>query len=329
MADDTLFLFSSDNGPVWYPRDVERFGHAATGPWRGMKSDSFEGGHRMPFVARWPGKVAPGRESAQTICFDVFATCVEAAGGEVAAGAAEAAPSCGAPRRTVGGSGRDRDAARGERRAGRLEVDRPPRLGGFTRGAKTACAGAALRPRRGPRRDAQRLRRAPRPRAALAQRRARAAAERHHVMATTWATATRASTAAGSRRRGSRAWRRDDLHGLPRASSAARRALAGAGRYQERCGIPGVVNADPHPDHQRGLAAEERTFAGAAREATRPACSASGTSATRPSTSRRGTASTSSAASAATSTTATSPAWDRRLVSRRGAGRARGLPDRW
>lgn len=75
VAGDTLVIFTSDNGPVWYPADVERFGHASTGPYRGMKSDSWEGGHRMPFVVRWPGEVQPGSTSDQTICFtDVLAT---------------------------------------------------------------------------------------------------------------------------------------------------------------------------------------------------------------------------------------------------------------
>ncbi|MCA8973392.1 MAG: sulfatase-like hydrolase/transferase, partial [Planctomycetes bacterium] len=60
MRDDTLVLFSSDNGPVWYQHDTDRYGHSATGPFRGMKADSFEGGHRVPFVARWPGHVAAG-----------------------------------------------------------------------------------------------------------------------------------------------------------------------------------------------------------------------------------------------------------------------------
>ncbi|MCK5944862.1 MAG: arylsulfatase, partial [Planctomycetes bacterium] len=90
MADDTLVLFSSDNGPVWYPRDVEKFGHSASGPWRGMKGDAFEGGHRVPFVARWPGRVAAGASCDQTICFtDVLATCAELAGIDVPEGTAE------------------------------------------------------------------------------------------------------------------------------------------------------------------------------------------------------------------------------------------------
>lgn len=57
VEQNTLIIFTSDNGPVWYQRDRERFGHASTGRWRGMKGDAWEGGHRMPFIARWPGEV--------------------------------------------------------------------------------------------------------------------------------------------------------------------------------------------------------------------------------------------------------------------------------
>jgi len=75
MTDDTLIFFTSDNGPVWYEADVQRFGHRSTSIFRGMKGDTWEGGHRMPFAARWPGHVKPGSTSGQTICFtDMLAT---------------------------------------------------------------------------------------------------------------------------------------------------------------------------------------------------------------------------------------------------------------
>lgn len=78
MSDDTLIIFSSDNGPVWYDLDVARFGHDSSGGLRGMKGDAWECGHRMPFIARWPGKVKPGSVSDQTICFtDLLATFAE------------------------------------------------------------------------------------------------------------------------------------------------------------------------------------------------------------------------------------------------------------
>ncbi len=75
MSDDTLIILSSDNGPVWYEKDVKRFGHDSSGGLRGMKADAWECGHRMPFIARWPGKVEAGATCDQTICFtDMLAT---------------------------------------------------------------------------------------------------------------------------------------------------------------------------------------------------------------------------------------------------------------
>jgi arylsulfatase A len=78
LTEDTLVFFSSDNGPVWYDKDREKFGHDAVGGLLGMKFSSHEGGHRMPFIARWPGKTTPGSVCEQTIAFsDVFATLAE------------------------------------------------------------------------------------------------------------------------------------------------------------------------------------------------------------------------------------------------------------
>ena len=81
MTDKTLVIFTSDNGPVWYPEDVARYGHRSVGPLRGMKADVWEGGNRMPFIARWPGQVQAGSASDETICFtDMMATFAELAG---------------------------------------------------------------------------------------------------------------------------------------------------------------------------------------------------------------------------------------------------------
>lgn len=72
MEDDTLVIFTSDNGPCWFDKDVKKFGHDSSGGLRGMKADAWEAGHRMPFVARWPGKVKAGSTSKQLICFTDF-----------------------------------------------------------------------------------------------------------------------------------------------------------------------------------------------------------------------------------------------------------------
>jgi arylsulfatase A-like enzyme len=75
LSDNTLVIFSSDNGPVWYPEDTKRTGHDSTGGFRGMKGSSWEAGHRMPFIVRWPGKAQAGATTTQTIGFtDVMAT---------------------------------------------------------------------------------------------------------------------------------------------------------------------------------------------------------------------------------------------------------------
>lgn len=84
MAENTLLVFSSDNGPVWYDEDVHRFGHDASGGFRGMKGDAWEAGHRMPFIVRWPGQVKAGSESDQLVGFpDVMATLAELTGTEL------------------------------------------------------------------------------------------------------------------------------------------------------------------------------------------------------------------------------------------------------
>ncbi len=84
ISENTLLLFSSDNGPVWYDTDVDRFGHDASGGLRGMKGDAWEGGHRMPFIVRWPTKVKGGSVTDQTIGFtDILATLAEVAGADL------------------------------------------------------------------------------------------------------------------------------------------------------------------------------------------------------------------------------------------------------
>jgi arylsulfatase A-like enzyme len=88
MSDNTLVIFSSDNGPVWYENDVERFAHDASGGLRGMKGDAWEAGHRMPFIVKWPGKVTAGSTSDHPVCFtDVLATMADLTNAELPAGA--------------------------------------------------------------------------------------------------------------------------------------------------------------------------------------------------------------------------------------------------
>lgn len=72
MSDDTLVIFTSDNGPVWRDADIDKFDHRSTASLRGMKGDAWEGGHRMPLIVRWPGYVAENSVSDQLVCFTDF-----------------------------------------------------------------------------------------------------------------------------------------------------------------------------------------------------------------------------------------------------------------
>ncbi|MEX2215324.1 MAG: arylsulfatase [Phycisphaeraceae bacterium] len=80
LADNTLLIFTSDNGcsPQADFVALAKHGHNPSYLFRGYKADIFDGGHRIPFIARWPGKIAPGSISDQTICLtDLMATCAE------------------------------------------------------------------------------------------------------------------------------------------------------------------------------------------------------------------------------------------------------------
>lgn len=78
LAQDTLLIITSDNGSHWLEADEENFGHMANGDWRGQKADIHEGGHRVPFLVRWPGKTPAGSVRADLVCLtDLFATFAE------------------------------------------------------------------------------------------------------------------------------------------------------------------------------------------------------------------------------------------------------------
>jgi arylsulfatase A-like enzyme len=83
LAEDTLVFLTSDNGcspQADFPALLAK-GHNPSYVFRGHKADIFEGGHRVPFIVRWPGRVAPGSVSDQTICLiDLLATCAEVGG---------------------------------------------------------------------------------------------------------------------------------------------------------------------------------------------------------------------------------------------------------
>tara|TARA_R110002049_G_scaffold2750_8_gene22107 strand:+ start:7300 stop:8904 length:1605 start_codon:yes stop_codon:yes gene_type:complete len=91
IADNTLVIFTADNGhapnAAWDA--LVEAGHSPSGPFRGRKGDVWEGGHRVPLVARWPSKIAPGSTSNQMVCLsDMFATCADLLGASLPDGVA-------------------------------------------------------------------------------------------------------------------------------------------------------------------------------------------------------------------------------------------------
>jgi arylsulfatase A len=82
LAENTLVIFTSDNG-CWNTGQVdikglEEQGHYPSAQFRGYKMDIWEGGHRVPFIARWPGKIAAGSSSDRLVSTtDLIATCAD------------------------------------------------------------------------------------------------------------------------------------------------------------------------------------------------------------------------------------------------------------
>lgn len=116
LAEKTLVIFTSDNGST--PKDfkgtqgvrlnladdssdirtkfksakadAKELGHITNGPWRDGKGYSYEGGHRIPFIARWPGRIEPGSSSSCTMTMtDLFATGADIVDCDLPDGAAE------------------------------------------------------------------------------------------------------------------------------------------------------------------------------------------------------------------------------------------------
>lgn len=92
QADNTLLIFTTDNGTSPKARfaQLDAAGIHLTEHWRGYKADAFEGGHRVPFIVRWPGKVKPGTRSTETISLvDIMATVADVVDHKLAPDAAE------------------------------------------------------------------------------------------------------------------------------------------------------------------------------------------------------------------------------------------------
>jgi arylsulfatase A-like enzyme len=101
VSEDTLVIFASDNGCAHYigaredgrgnfETAMEPQGHFPSGPYRGYKSDAWDGGHRIPCIARWPGVIEPGTECGELLCLsDLMATVAEILGADLPANAGE------------------------------------------------------------------------------------------------------------------------------------------------------------------------------------------------------------------------------------------------
>lgn len=74
LSESTLVIFTSDNGGV-YEKEGFGHGHRSCAPFNGQKGDVWEGGNRVPFLARWPGRIPAGTTSGQLLCLtDLMAT---------------------------------------------------------------------------------------------------------------------------------------------------------------------------------------------------------------------------------------------------------------
>ena len=83
ISKNTIVIFTSDNGcsPQAKFDELEKKGHDPSGLFRGHKADIFEGGHRVPFIVKWPKKIQAASISHKTICTtDLLATCADILG---------------------------------------------------------------------------------------------------------------------------------------------------------------------------------------------------------------------------------------------------------
>lgn len=118
VADNTLVIFTSDNGCAHYigtsedgrghgEKALEPQGHFPNGPYQGYKTDIWDGGHRIPCLARWPGVIEPGTVCNDIVCLsDLMATCAEILGEDLPDNAGEDSQSMMPLFRGIGGTGR-------------------------------------------------------------------------------------------------------------------------------------------------------------------------------------------------------------------------------
>ena len=82
-ASNTIVIVTSDNGPFWRPAFIEKYNHRSAYIFRGMKADAWEGGHRVPFIVRWPQHIKAGSVSNSiSTLTNLMATCADLVGGD-------------------------------------------------------------------------------------------------------------------------------------------------------------------------------------------------------------------------------------------------------
>lgn len=84
LTGKTLVFFTSDNGG-YLTYEGGHHNISSNGPLRGQKGEVFEGGHRVPAIARWPGRIQPGVTDETAMTFDLFPTLARLAGAGIAA----------------------------------------------------------------------------------------------------------------------------------------------------------------------------------------------------------------------------------------------------
>jgi arylsulfatase A len=91
LTPNTLVFQSSDNGAEnGYAKRLAKYQHSSNGKLKGGKRDIYEGGHRVPFLMRWPGVIKPGLVCPDPVCqVDFLATCADLVGAKLPANAAE------------------------------------------------------------------------------------------------------------------------------------------------------------------------------------------------------------------------------------------------
>jgi arylsulfatase A-like enzyme len=91
LTENTMVIFTSDNGCSTAANipELQKAGHEPSYVYRGNKADLYEGGHRVPFLVRWPAQVKPAVSAALIGQFDFLATFAEITGAKVPAGMGE------------------------------------------------------------------------------------------------------------------------------------------------------------------------------------------------------------------------------------------------